>query len=95
MVASANNVTEVQPHFDAIYKLPVRGVSVSGVAPPESGFDFYSRFFCPKIGINEVIKRIENYDHNVPPIALYCQCFHSSKLRFIFLFRILFVALHI
>lgn len=40
MVASAKNVTEVQPHFDAIYKLPVRGVSVSGVAPPESGFDF-------------------------------------------------------
>ena len=56
MVASAKNVTEVQPQFDAIFKLPVRGVSVSGVAPPESGFDFYSRFFCPKIGINEVIK---------------------------------------
>ncbi|CAK7326017.1 unnamed protein product [Dovyalis caffra] len=29
------------------------GVIVSGVAPPESGFDFYSRFFCPKFGINE------------------------------------------
>lgn len=53
VVESAKNVTEVQPHFDAIFKLPVRGVSVSGVAPPESGFDFYSRFFCPKIGINE------------------------------------------
>ena len=48
-------MTEVEPQFDAISKCPGRGVIVSGVAPPGSGFDFYSRFFCPKDGVNEVI----------------------------------------
>jgi predicted PhzF superfamily epimerase YddE/YHI9 len=47
-------VTEVQPQLDAIAKLPGRGVIVTGIAPTESGFDFYSRFFAPKYGINEV-----------------------------------------
>ncbi|XP_027937932.1 uncharacterized protein LOC114192416 isoform X2 [Vigna unguiculata] len=54
VVRSGENVTEVEPQFDAISKCPGRGVIVSGVAPPGSGFDFYSRFFCPKDGVNEV-----------------------------------------
>ena len=54
MVASGKNVTEIQPQLDAIAKLPGRGLIVTGIAPPESGFDFYSRFFAPKFGINEV-----------------------------------------
>ncbi|RDX84977.1 hypothetical protein CR513_33899, partial [Mucuna pruriens] len=53
VVTSGENVTEVQPHLDAIVKCPGRGIIVSGIAPPGSGFDFYSRFFCPKFGINE------------------------------------------
>ncbi|XP_045819155.1 uncharacterized isomerase BH0283-like [Trifolium pratense] len=53
VVTSGKNVTEVQPQLDAISKLPGRGVTVTGIAPPESGFDFYSRFFAPKYGINE------------------------------------------
>ncbi|XP_061346601.1 uncharacterized protein LOC133292226 [Gastrolobium bilobum] len=52
-VTSGKNVTEVQPQFDAIVKCPARGIIVSGIAPPGSGFDFYSRFFSPKNGINE------------------------------------------
>lgn len=44
----------MQPDFDAIGKLPVGDIIVTGNAPPESGFDFYSRFFAPKFGINEV-----------------------------------------
>ncbi|XP_014513002.1 uncharacterized protein LOC106771522 isoform X2 [Vigna radiata var. radiata] len=47
------NVREVEPQFDAISKCRGRGVIISGVAPPGSGFDFYSRYFCPKDGVNE------------------------------------------
>lgn len=53
VLPSAKSVTEVQPQFDEILKCPGRGIIVSGLAPPESGFDFYSRFFCPKFGISE------------------------------------------
>ncbi|KAG6760002.1 hypothetical protein POTOM_036501 [Populus tomentosa] len=53
VLPSGKDVTEINPEFDEILKCPGRGVIVSGVAPPESGFDFYSRFFCPKLGINE------------------------------------------
>ncbi|XP_014512701.1 uncharacterized protein LOC106771264 isoform X1 [Vigna radiata var. radiata] len=53
VVKSGENVTEVKPQLDAIVKCPGRGIIVSGIAPPGSGFDFYSRFFCPKFGINE------------------------------------------
>ncbi|KAK7393550.1 hypothetical protein VNO78_22108 [Psophocarpus tetragonolobus] len=53
VVTSGENVTEVEPQFDAISKCPGRGIIVSGIAPAGSGFDFYSRFFCPKDGVNE------------------------------------------
>ncbi|KAJ6899992.1 hypothetical protein NC652_026208 [Populus alba x Populus x berolinensis] len=53
VLPSGKDVTEINPEFDEILKCPGRGVIVSGVAPPESGFDFCSRFFCPKLGINE------------------------------------------
>ncbi|RDX79291.1 hypothetical protein CR513_40302, partial [Mucuna pruriens] len=52
-VTSGKAITELQPQLDAIVKLPGRGLIVSGTAPPGSGFDLYSRFFCPKLGINE------------------------------------------
>ncbi|KAK7277654.1 hypothetical protein RJT34_22669 [Clitoria ternatea] len=52
-VKCGKNVTEIQPQFDAIAKWPGRGVIISGIAPPGSGFDFYSRFFCPKDGVDE------------------------------------------
>lgn len=55
VLPSGKDVIEISPEFDEILKCPGMGVIVSGVAPPESGFDFYSRFFCPKLGINEVI----------------------------------------
>lgn len=53
VVPSAKSVEDMQPDFDAIGKLPVGDIIVTGNAPPESGFDFYSRFFAPKLGINE------------------------------------------
>lgn len=54
MLPSGKAVMEIKPDIDEIRKCPGRGIMVTGVAPPESGFDFYSRFFCPKFGIDEV-----------------------------------------
>ncbi|GAB2299237.1 hypothetical protein Dimus_033308 [Dionaea muscipula] len=53
VLPSAEAVKDVQPQIEKIQKCPGRGIIISGEAPPESGFDFFSRFFCPKIGINE------------------------------------------
>ncbi|KAK1372973.1 putative PhzC/PhzF-type epimerase [Heracleum sosnowskyi] len=53
VLPSGKAVAEYQPQFDEIQKLPGRGLIITGLAPPGSGFDFYSRFFCPKYGINE------------------------------------------
>lgn len=52
-LASGEQVESLQPQFDEIHKCSGRGVIVTGLAPQQSGFDFYSRFFCPKYGINE------------------------------------------
>lgn len=54
MLPSAKHVADFIPQFDDIEKCPGRGVIISAIAPPDSGFDFFSRFFCPKLGINEV-----------------------------------------
>lgn len=53
VLTSGKSVIEMEPNFDEILKCPGRGIIVSGVAPPDSEFDFISRFFCPKHGINE------------------------------------------
>ncbi|KAK7344488.1 hypothetical protein VNO77_14143 [Canavalia gladiata] len=52
-LASGKAVADLQPDIAAIAKCPGDGILVSGAAPPESGFDFYCRFFFPKAGINE------------------------------------------
>ncbi|XP_030947142.1 uncharacterized protein LOC115971388 [Quercus lobata] len=53
VLLSGESVIEIQPDFDAIRKCPGLGIIVSGAAPSGSGFDFYSRIFWPKLGINE------------------------------------------
>ncbi|GAB2248644.1 hypothetical protein Droror1_Dr00008526 [Drosera rotundifolia] len=53
ILPSAEAVKDVQPQIEQIRRCPGRGIIISGPAPPESGFDFFSRFFCPKFGINE------------------------------------------
>ncbi|CAL1361999.1 unnamed protein product [Linum trigynum] len=53
VLPSGEAVLGLEPNFDEIMKCPGRGIIVSGAAPSGSGFDFYSRFFCPKYGINE------------------------------------------
>ncbi|KAL8530681.1 hypothetical protein ACS0TY_007644 [Phlomoides rotata] len=48
------DVKEVKADIDAIRKYdPVRGIIVTAPAPPESEFDFYTRFFCPNLGVDE------------------------------------------
>lgn len=44
----------MQPNFDEIEKCAGRGMIITAPAPPESGFDFFTRFFCPKLGMKEV-----------------------------------------
>lgn len=53
VLASTNAVTETQVDLEEVKKCPGRGVIITAAAPPDSGFDFFSRFFCPKYGINE------------------------------------------
>ncbi|XP_023886604.1 uncharacterized protein LOC111998746 isoform X2 [Quercus suber] len=53
VLPSGESVVEIQPEFDAIRKCPGLGIIVTGAAPSGSGFDFYSRVFWPKLGINE------------------------------------------
>ncbi|KAM1042082.1 hypothetical protein ACFX2I_031133 [Malus domestica] len=54
VLPSAKAIADLQPQPDAIKKCPgSRGVLATAIAPPESGYDFYSRFFAPKHGVNE------------------------------------------
>ncbi|GFQ07679.1 uncharacterized isomerase bh0283 [Phtheirospermum japonicum] len=53
VLPSGEAVVETEPHFDEIRKFPGRGMIITGLAPTGSGFDFFSRFFCPKLGVNE------------------------------------------
>eukprot|EP01018_Ginkgo_biloba_P027089 Gb_13045 [translate_table: standard] len=53
-LASGKLVENLQPQFDELQKCSGRGIIVTGLAPEQSGFDFFSRFFCPKLGINEI-----------------------------------------
>ncbi|XP_027767725.1 uncharacterized protein LOC107031468 isoform X4 [Solanum pennellii] len=53
LLPSGEEVFECQPQIDLIQNCPGRGIIITGPAPQGSGFDFYSRFFCPKFGINE------------------------------------------
>ncbi|KAF7848601.1 hypothetical protein BT93_L1811 [Corymbia citriodora subsp. variegata] len=53
VIPSAKEVEEFQPQFDKIQRCPGRGIIITGSAQPDSGFDFVSRFFAPKLGVNE------------------------------------------
>ncbi|KAL0419920.1 UNVERIFIED_CONTAM: putative isomerase [Sesamum radiatum] len=53
VLPSGETVAEVEPNFGEIQKCPGRGIVITGLAPAGSGFDFFSRFFCPKLGIAE------------------------------------------
>jgi predicted PhzF superfamily epimerase YddE/YHI9 len=48
-------VRNLEPDFLALSRLPARGIAATALAerPPESGYDFVSRFFAPRVGIDE------------------------------------------
>ncbi|XP_076923591.1 uncharacterized protein LOC143585773 isoform X2 [Bidens hawaiensis] len=52
-LSSAKEVEEYKPQINKIKESPGRGIVITARAPIGSGFDFYSRFFCPKLGIDE------------------------------------------
>ncbi|KAJ1405130.1 Phenazine biosynthesis PhzF protein [Sesbania bispinosa] len=52
-VSSGENIKQVQPRMDAIANFSAKGIIVSERAPRASGFDIYTRFFCPLFGVNE------------------------------------------
>ncbi|KAI3682732.1 hypothetical protein L1987_82931 [Smallanthus sonchifolius] len=53
VLPSGEEVADLKPQFDKIKEAPGRGIIITAPAPNGSGFDFYSRFFCPKYGVDE------------------------------------------
>ncbi|KAJ0791253.1 putative phenazine biosynthesis PhzF protein [Helianthus annuus] len=68
-LSSAKELLELKPQIHKIKAAPGRGIVITARAPDGSGFDFYSRFFCPKYGIDEVILLRKNY--KFCPLSLY------------------------
>jgi predicted PhzF superfamily epimerase YddE/YHI9 len=54
-LSSGKEVADIIPNIHEIEKCSGRGVIVTGPAPAGSGFDFFTRFFCPKFGVDEVM----------------------------------------
>ncbi|WOK95982.1 hypothetical protein Cni_G04689 [Canna indica] len=52
-LSSAKEIVDLHPNFEEIQKCAGRGLIVTAPAPAGSEFDFFTRFFCPKFGINE------------------------------------------
>ncbi|CAL4964289.1 unnamed protein product [Urochloa decumbens] len=52
-LSSGKEVADIIPNIHEIKKCSGRGVVVTGPAPSGSGFDFFTRFFCPKFGVDE------------------------------------------
>ncbi|XP_062208122.1 uncharacterized protein LOC133909623 [Phragmites australis] len=52
-LSSAKEVADIIPDINEIKKCSGGGVVVTGPAPAGSGYDFFTRFFCPKFGIDE------------------------------------------
>ncbi|CAL4915078.1 unnamed protein product [Urochloa decumbens] len=52
-VSSCDEVDNVCPNIAELVQCPGRGIAVTGPAPEGSSYDFVTRFFSPKYGINE------------------------------------------
>jgi PhzF family phenazine biosynthesis protein len=51
-VNSEESVRKIRPDFTLLKTVPVRGISVTSLAT-SPGYDFISRFFAPRVGVNE------------------------------------------
>ncbi|XP_006396511.2 uncharacterized protein LOC18015220 isoform X2 [Eutrema salsugineum] len=54
VLSSWESVTELEPRLDDISKCPGKMLIVTAAAPEGSSFDFVSRAFGPKIGVDEI-----------------------------------------
>ena len=54
MLPSLESVTELQPIMDDILNCPCDGIIVTAAGSPGSAYDFHSRYFAPKLGVDEV-----------------------------------------
>lgn len=55
VLSSWESVIELKPRLDEISKCPCEGMMVTAAASAGSKYDFCSRYFAPRFGINEVI----------------------------------------
>ncbi|XP_020878325.1 uncharacterized protein LOC9308876 [Arabidopsis lyrata subsp. lyrata] len=53
VLPSMESVTELQPRMDDILKCPCDGIIVTAAGSAGSAYDFYSRYFAPKFGVDE------------------------------------------
>lgn len=52
-MADERAVQNLEPDFGGLRRVPARGVVVTAAGRPGSGHDFVSRFFAPRVGIDE------------------------------------------
>ncbi|PKA64831.1 hypothetical protein AXF42_Ash016862 [Apostasia shenzhenica] len=52
-LSSGKDLANIKPDFGELERCSGRGFIMTALAPPGTGFDFFTRFFCPKLGINE------------------------------------------
>ncbi|PKU75752.1 hypothetical protein MA16_Dca015632 [Dendrobium catenatum] len=57
-LTSGKDLADIKPNFVELARCVGKGVIMTAPAPPGIGFDFFTRFFCPKMGVNEVSKLI-------------------------------------
>lgn len=63
---SGKDVIDYKPSMDEIKKWPGRSVAITGLAPPNSGFDFFTRLFGPNYGVDEVGIHIYRFNYFFP-----------------------------
>jgi len=104
VLSSWESVIEFQPRVDDIMKCPGKMMIVTAAAPQGSPFDFCSRLFAPKLGLNEVNKLTCNFVHGSNSLLFTCRS-RKQKIPKVFTFtlfawcfcsfRTLYVEVHI
>ncbi|XP_010422524.1 PREDICTED: uncharacterized protein LOC104707796 [Camelina sativa] len=53
VLPSMESVTDLQPRMDDVLQCPCDGIIVTAAGSAGSAYDFYSRYFAPKFGVDE------------------------------------------
>jgi len=69
-VSSCDEVENVCPNIAELVQCPGRGIAITGPAREGSSYDFVTRFFSPKYGINEVIMQYKHVFHHAKIVSL-------------------------